>query len=285
MKFLIYFKEFTKCLIPPIIVNKLNYLRIKELIYKLFNNNFYEYETKAYNKISFINYTTRNYNFNNCYYLEIGILFGETFKSISLDEKNKFGVDPFIDRYIFLDEDRKLHSRIFMSAEVMEKAAEGGGSVNNISCGGVYHLTSDIFFKYKNKNLKFDIIFIDGHHTYEQLQKDVINALSSLNDNGIIFIHDLLPRNHLESSEIQKSLIWHGAIWKVAVELSEHPDLIFKIVNIDRGLGILRKKNYKKYIDKTEELRDKNFNDFLFYYKKKLPIVNCSEGFSFINQD
>ena len=56
-------------------------------------------------------------------------------------------------------------------------------------------------------------------------------------------------------------------------------------MNIDRGLGILRKKNYKKYIDKTEELRDKNFNDFLFYYKKKLPIVNCSEGFSFINQD
>ena len=129
MKFLIYLKEFTKCLMPPIIVNKLNQLRIKELIYKLFNNNFYEYETKAYNKISFINYATRNYNFNNCYYLEIGILFGETFKSISLDEKNKFGVDPFIDRYIFLDEDRKLHSRIFMSAEVMEKAAGAGGGV------------------------------------------------------------------------------------------------------------------------------------------------------------
>jgi predicted O-methyltransferase YrrM len=136
----------------------------------------------------------------------------------------------------------KRENCIRESSRRQKEKKKGGGGVDNISCGGVYHLTSDIFFKYKDKNLKFDIIFIDGDHTYDQLQKYVTNALGSLNDSGVIFIHDLLPRNHLESSEIQKSFTWHGAIWKVAVELSEHPDLIFRIVNIDRGLGILKKK-------------------------------------------
>ena len=45
-----------------------------------------------------------------------------------------------------------------------------------------------------NNDKKFDIIFIDGLHHYEQVIVDINNALSVLNDNGHILVHDCLPR-------------------------------------------------------------------------------------------
>ena len=58
--------------------------------------------------------------------------------------------------------------------------------------GGTHRMTSDIFFK--NNKDKFDIIFLDGLHTYEQTIKDINNAIQRIQDNGIILIHDCLPK-------------------------------------------------------------------------------------------
>ena len=50
----------------------------------------------------------------------------------------------------------------------------------------------DQFFR-KNKE-SFDLIFLDGLHTYEQTIKDINNGIQSIQDNGIILIHDCLPK-------------------------------------------------------------------------------------------
>jgi len=94
--------------------------------------------------------------YNDCKYLEIGVADNNVFNSIPLKIQNKFGVDP--------------------------------------SEGGNYRMTSNEFFQ-KHENIKFDVIFIDGLHHYEQCQEDCINAMSALNKNGIILFHDFLPRS------------------------------------------------------------------------------------------
>ena len=70
--------------------------------------------------------------FENCKYLEIGTNENKVFNTIPLKMKDKYGVDP--------------------------------------AKGGNFRMTSDEFFE-KYHNLKFDVIFIDGLHHYDQCQK------------------------------------------------------------------------------------------------------------------
>ncbi len=52
---------------------------------------------------------------------------------------------------------------------------------------------SDNFFN-KNK-INYDLIFVDGNHTINQVLKDIINSLNCLNENGIIVLHDYYEIN------------------------------------------------------------------------------------------
>jgi tRNA G37 N-methylase Trm5 len=174
-------------------------------------------------------------------YLEIGVAKNDVFNSIPLSLNNKIGVDPF--------------------------------------SGGTHRMTSDNFFKINKK--KFDVIFIDGLHTYKQCQKDLINSVKFLNDDGIIIFHDFLPRNSIEGSAVRKNKDWCGDIWKVAVEINQSIRKEFVIVNIDMGVGLLKPK--KKFIyKKNNELKNKNFDNFIKEYKKQLPVVNSEKGLNFI---
>ena len=64
--------------------------------------------------------------------------------------------------------------------------------------GGTHRKTSDDFFIDNTKN--FDVIFIDGLHTYEQCQRDCINSLKFLNPGGILIIEDIFKykKEHAE---------------------------------------------------------------------------------------
>src|SRR3989344_7865884 len=55
-----------------------------------------------------------------------------------------------------------------------------------------YRMTSDDFFA-NHISMKYDIIFIDGLHLFEQAYRDIINSLKYLNDNGVIVVHDCNP--------------------------------------------------------------------------------------------
>ena len=127
---------------------------------------------------------------NNKNYLEIGVEYGQTFQNIKF--LNKIGVDPS-PKYIHHD---------------------------------ILHKTSDLFFEELNKYTKFDIIFIDGMHQTEYFLKDFINSIHVLNNNGILFVDDILPINIREQKKIPEKHYyednvlkygepWTGDIWKV----------------------------------------------------------------------
>ena len=63
--------------------------------------------------------------------------------------------------------------------------------------GGNIRKTSDAFFSENNQ--KFDLIFIDGLHHYEQVKRDIFNSLKFLNSKGIILLHDCLPKLHYQA--------------------------------------------------------------------------------------
>jgi len=141
--------------------------------------------------------------------------------------------------------------------------------------GGTIRETSDEFFS-NNKNI-FDVIFVDGLHTFDQCRKDVINSLNCLNLNGYIFIHDLIPRNWLEEHIPRLQTLWTGDVWKVGVELSVSQGIDFNVVLADHGVGIIKKINkITNYKDRYIELKDLRFKDY-FNFTDKISFINPEE--------
>ena len=149
--------------------------------------------------------------------------------------------------------------------------------------GGNIRKTSDDFFK-ENKKL-FDVVFIDGLHTYEQVRKDIINSINSINGNGWVALHDMLPRNWKEQHIPMLRGPWTGDVWKVAFEIMQSKGLDFKIVSIDYGVGIIKVNNNKAILkDFRKELKDVKVN-YYFDNFKKLPIVDWNEAIDWISEN
>ena len=135
--------------------------------------------------------------------------------------------------------------------------------------GGTIRDTSDNFFE-TNKQL-FDVIFVDGLHTFEQCRKDIINSLNCLNKDGYVFIHDLIPRSWAEENIPRLQTLWTGDVWKVSFELRKTEGIDFVVILADHGVGIIRKKTEKvRYFDGYSQLKDLRFKDFL----KKFNEIN-----------
>jgi hypothetical protein len=145
--------------------------------------------------------------------------------------------------------------------------------------GGTIRKTSDDFFKFNKK--KFDVIFIDGLHTYDQVRKDIINSLKSLTHKKVSFIalHDMLPRNWKEQHiPVISRGAWNGDVWKIAFELKETQGIEFKILRIDNGIGVI--KVLKKNIVLKDLRAEISQKQFAYYFEnlKKLPIIEWEDA-------
>lgn len=143
--------------------------------------------------------------------------------------------------------------------------------------GGNVRMNSDEFFQ--NNSIKFDVVFIDGLHTYEQVRRDVINSIKNIKQGGWIAIHDMLPRNWLEHHvPIVTAKAWTGDVWKVAFELLKTEGVEFKILKIDYGVGVIKVNDPQTIlIDLKLELLHKEFN-YYYDHLRELPIIEWSEA-------
>jgi hypothetical protein len=177
-----------------------------------------------------IQYLIDKYDYQS--YLEIG-LDNPNNNYLLINCKYKECVDPYYD-------DWAIDANTYMDASV-KKFIEGGILT--------YHMTSDEMFAQMPNEKKYDIIFIDGYHNEEQVDRDIINSLKHLNKGGRIVVHDCLPENEFQGSEEvpSENAAWMGTVWKSI------PKLIFNgidyyVVNSDCGCGVI------KFNGNTDEL-------------------------------
>jgi hypothetical protein len=140
------------------------------------------------------------------------------------------------------------------------------------SSGGTIRDTSDNFFK-KN-NIKFDIIFIDGLHFYDQVKKDIDNSLLFLNDNGVIFLHDCMPMCFMRQAVPRATGLWNGDVWKNIVESRTKTEIDTYVIHADHGIGMILKRTNKKLLNlNINNFKKIRFKDFFYNYKDYLNIV------------
>ncbi len=142
--------------------------------------------------------------------------------------------------------------------------------------GGTVRMTSDEFFKNNNNN--FDIVFLDGLHTYEQTIKDIDNSLKFLNTHGVILIHDCLPKKIWNQIVPRLYGHWNGDVWKAIVHSRtyEHADTYTCVA--DHGIGIIfKRKNKDKLNINIKNFKKLKFTDYYNNHKKFMNIINYNE--------
>jgi hypothetical protein len=140
-------------------------------------------------------------------YLEIGLGNGANFKEIVCDEK--VGIDP----------------------------------ESVIDMAGVFRMTSDEWF---TDSHGFDLIFIDGLHHADQVERDIINSWNVLNKGGQILIHDVKPLNEVCQRVPREQTQWTGDVWRSWYGLKNtYPKLKFDYLDERVGLAIIHKSRHK----------------------------------------
>jgi hypothetical protein len=191
-------------------------------------------------------------------YLEVGVSKGHTFNQLSFPVKH--AVDP---RFRF---------------NVNEHAKPGTH---------FFQMTSDDYFTSDHANISFDVIFLDGLHTYDQTYRDFCNSISHSTDKTIFIIDDTRPsdsysamRNQqfaVNSRQIESPLTgvpgtdaaWHGDVYKTLFLLKLfHPKLDYATLNEDNPQTIIWSKNcIANPKDATDELPFERFADMRFLRK------------------
>ena len=115
-------------------------------------------------------------------YLELGVHTGELCYNI-VNCQNKYGVD-----------------------------SNPNINLPNVSC---YY--TDEYFNVLDKNIKFDLIYIDACHEKYQAYRDFYNSIDHLNENGMIIFHDIYPLTKEHASDTL-----NGNVYELWIELSKN---------------------------------------------------------------
>ena len=144
--------------------------------------------------------------------------------------------------------------------------------------GGTHKMTSDHFFSINKDN--FDIIFIDGLHEYSQVMKDIKNSLKFLNKEGIILLHDCLPRTIWNQITPRLNSDWNGDVWKSIVHCRTLDNIDTYTFIADRGIGLIfprRNKNLVKF-EKKVNFKDLTFKEYFIKHEHLMNTIHYDKS-------
>jgi hypothetical protein len=209
---------------------------------------------KAPTRTEVINYLLNISKKGNTNYLEIGVR-NPNHNFNHIKAKNKYSVDPGV--------------------EFKENPVD-------------FKITSDDFFKQLRDgkilsgDIRFDVIFIDGLHLAEQVNRDVVNALDFISDDGFIVLHDCNPPTEWHAREecwYQMSpagVYWNGTVWKAFYRLLFNQNVSCCCIDSDWGIGIVSKR--KLFQPLTMDINPfLEFSTFNNRRKESLNLVTFNE--------
>ncbi|ACL61105.1 class I SAM-dependent methyltransferase [Methylobacterium nodulans] len=194
-------------------------------------------------------------------YLEIGVETGGTF--IEVEAEYKVGVDI---NFLF------------------DTEALGNERVK------FFRQPSDEFFSH-NKYV-FDLVFIDGLHTFEQTLRDFMNSLVFTHERSIIIIDDVFPsdvysslRGHFDAVGFRHQAggsghDWHGDVYKLIFFIHDFmPTLSYATIN--EGLNkqtVVWRENRKKFSPIFNDVEPISRLDYFSMLKNKEIMNFISEA-------
>ena len=156
----------------------------------------------------FIKHLKDTQNLSEFVIVEIGAYTGQSTTMFADEAKLVISIDPFINDYD--DKDDACYAAD-IPTEVYGKFLENINSYKNISH---IRMTSDDAIK-TLANLKVNLVYIDGVHTYDQVKKDIENYRHIVKPGGLLCGHDYSNEGNLVG------------VYKAVNEAFGKPDLTF----------------------------------------------------------
>ena len=149
-----------------------------------------------------------------------------------------------------------------------------------------YITTSDDFFLNHVGEQKYDVIFVDGLHTAEQVYFDVMNSIKHLNIGGFIVMHDCNPPTEYHARSYEEYLRtrgeWNGDVFKGFIKLKQElDDWNCFVIDEDFGCGVITQNKLKKEFSNIIE-NNENIN-WGFFDENRINLLNLITFEEFVN--
>ena len=193
-------------------------------------------------------------------YLEIGVSTGKTFREVRV--KTRHAVDPWFR---------------FDTRELADRHTH------------FYEMTSDEYFTRHITHRAYDLVFIDGLHTYEQTFRDFCAVLPYTHARTVILIDDTLPRDPYsalpdaqaaaeQSAANGHSLQgWHGDVYKLVFAIHDFfPTLSYATIDRAKGQTLVwrePRRDFKPLTNSHEAISRMTWQDM----QDNLGIMKCGE--------
>lgn len=193
--------------------------------------------------LQIINHLIKTYGLKS--YLEIGVYDGENYNGVCCDDKEC--CDPCV-------------------CDV------------HVNCDVTYKTTSDEMFEQMPEDKKYDIIFIDGMHDESFVDRDIMNALKHLNENGLICLHDTFPTSKEATAKYDTYSddrgTWCGDVFKSVVKLAQTNLTYCTVNNGDFGLTIIGYSDNPN-INLRELTTDLEYDDIFSSWETTTELGRC----------
>ena len=147
--------------------------------------------------------------------------------------------------------------------------------------GGTHKMTSDEFFKTNIES--FDLVFIDGLHETSQVDRDIDNSLKFLNKNGLILLHDCLPKKIWHQVVPCIYPKWNGDVWKSIVKSRTREDINTYTIIADHGIGLIIKEKNKNILNLGQEkLKKLKFKDYFNNHNEFMNLISVEKFFEIV---